>query len=106
MGRKRSRGFEWVAEGQEGELIERVERRNRSEMKRERERFVELAAAILALTPGQRRRLELDDETMAAIHDAANTKHGSDQRRKLRYAGAMLADRDPDALEAAIRALG
>jgi ribosomal 50S subunit-associated protein YjgA (DUF615 family) len=106
MGRKRGRGFEWIAEGQPGEIVERVERRNRSEMKRDRERLTDLAARMIALSPGQRKRLPLDDETLAALEAAVATRHGSDQRRKLRYTAAMLADQDPAALEAAIAALG
>lgn len=106
MGRKRKRGFEWIAEGAEGELIERVERRNRSAIKRERARMVDLATAMIALSPGQRRRLPLDDETLQALDAASKTRHGTDQRRKLLFAAGLLEDVDLDALEAEVRALG
>jgi len=106
MGRKRKRGFEWIAEGGEGELIERVERRNRSAIKRERARMVELAATMIALSEGHRRQLSLDDETLAALDAACKTRHGTDQRRKLLYAAALLEGEDLDALEAEVKGMG
>ena len=106
MGRKRKQVFGWVAEGVEGEVPERVERPNRSALKRHRARISALAERLATLSPGKLRQVSLDEDQEQAIHDLIKADQSTDRRRKLLHATSLLVDLDPDTLEAEIKALG
>lgn len=99
MGRKRAR-FEWVAEDAEGEAVERVERPNRSALKRHRKRLEGLARRLGEVSPGHLAQAPIPDGARDAVAAYAASKTGPDRRRKLLFATHWLEDVDADALEA------
>lgn len=106
MGRKRKQSFGWVADGAEGEVPERVERPNRSAIKRHRAQISALVERLAALSPGKLRQLDLDEEQAQAILALSSAGQSTDRRRKLLHATSLLVDREPEELEAALKALG
>lgn len=95
--RKKSRGFEWVAEDTEGEAIERVERPNRSELKRYRNRLELLAKKLGGMPRGARAHLDLDPDVQDALDAYAATKATPNRRRKLLYVTSLMAELEVDA---------
>lgn len=106
MGRKRSRGFGWVAEDAEGEAIERIERPSRSAAKRARRRLEELVERMVSLSAGQRRLLPLGEPALDALDALAQAGTKSDRRRKLLFATSQISGIDPDELDDAIAQIG
>jgi len=102
MGRKRKRGFEWVAEDAEGEAIEPVERPSRSAEKRRRKQIEDLVKRIARLSPGHRRALPFDEDVLDALDDLANSKPTPNRRRLLIRCKDLLAEHEPADIEQAI----
>lgn len=101
MGRKK-RGFEWVAEGEEGDLAEKVERPSRSAEKRRRKQIEALVERMTTLSPGQRARLELDPGFLEALDEVVQAGTRSDRRRLLAHAVSWVVDEEAETLEKAI----
>ena len=103
MGRKRKRGFEWVADDAEGEAIVPPERPNKSAEKRRRNRIEALVLEIVDLSPGQRRRLPFDEETLEALEELAASRPDPNRRRLVIRCKDLLADLEVGFIEQGIR---
>lgn len=106
MGRKKRRGFEWVADDVEGEVNERPERPSRAAEKQRRQQLERLAKRLAALPGSIRATLAVDDEVRDAINAVAQAGKGPDRRRALLRAKGMLAEEEPAILEALLQEYG
>jgi ribosomal 50S subunit-associated protein YjgA (DUF615 family) len=101
MGRKKP-GFEWVAEGEDGEVAEKVERPSRSAEKRRRKRIEGLVERMAQLSPGQRAALDLDPGFLEALEAVVAAGTRTDRKRLLGHAVSWVVDLEAETLETAL----
>jgi ribosome-associated protein len=76
------------------------EQMSRSAQKRQSRAKVELAARLVALTPGVLGRMGLSEDLTRAIAQARDTSANVARQRHIRYVGKLLRGEDTDAIEA------
>ncbi|MBV8658766.1 MAG: DUF615 domain-containing protein [Burkholderiales bacterium] len=73
---------------------------SKSQMKREMTALQDLGVALIALTKGQLKKLDLPDTLMTAVLDAQKITSNSAIKRQRQYIGRLMRDVDPAPIQA------
>jgi len=80
-------------------------RPSKTRRKAEMQELQDLGAALVELSPGQLKRIDLPEDLLAAVRDWQRfTKHEA-KRRQLQYIGKIMRGLDPEPIEAGLALL-
>jgi len=78
---------------------------SKSQMKREMNALQDLGVALIALTRGQLKKLDLPDTLMTAVLDAQKITSNSAIKRQRQYIGRLMREVDPAPIQAFLESL-
>ncbi|MCU0589623.1 MAG: DUF615 domain-containing protein [Syntrophobacteraceae bacterium] len=79
-----------------------MERKSKSQVKREMSALQSLGERLVGLGPDQIRRIEMPEDLREAILFAAKLKKGEALRRQLQFIGTLMRDLDPEPIRKAL----
>jgi ribosome-associated protein len=87
------------------EFTEPEQRPSKTRRKEEMHELQDLGAALVDLSPGQLKRINLPEDLLAAVRDWQRfTKHEA-KRRQLQYIGKLMRSLDPEPIQAGLALL-
>lgn len=87
------------------EFNEAEQRPSKTRRKEEMHELQDLGAALVELSPGQLKRINLPEDILAAVRDWQRfTKHEA-KRRQLQYIGKLMRSTDPEPIQAGLALL-
>lgn len=82
-----------------------MERKSKSQVKREMIALQSLGERLVGLKPEQVRRIEMPEDLREAVLFAAKLRKGEALRRQLQYIGTLMRDADPEPIQKALEEL-
>jgi len=79
-----------------------MERKSKSQVKREMLALQSLGERLVGLRPDQVRRIEMPEDLREAVLLAARLRKGEALRRQLQYIGTLMRDADPEPIRKAL----
>lgn len=83
-----------------------MERKSKSQVKREMLALQSLGERLVGLKPEQIRRIEMPEDLREAVLLAATMSKGEARRRQLQYIGTLMRDADPEPIRRALDDIG
>jgi ribosome-associated protein len=83
-------------------MIDIMERKSKSQVKREMLALQSLGERLIDLTPGQIAIIEMPENLREAVLFARTLKRGEPRRRQMQYIGTLMREADPDPIRKAL----